>query len=49
LGAPDFILMVILNTNAGKLYRAGYFKDKDECAAAVRELRESLHGEFARH
>jgi hypothetical protein len=33
----------------GKLYRAGYFKDKDECAAAVRELRESLHGEFARH
>jgi hypothetical protein len=33
----------------GKLYRAGYFKDKDECAAAVRELREKLHGEFARH
>lgn len=33
----------------GKLYRAGYFEDKDECAAAVRELRESLHGEFARH
>ena len=33
----------------GKLYRAGYFKDKDECAAAVRELREQLHGEFARH
>ncbi len=33
----------------GTLYRAGYFKDKDECAAAVRELRESLHGEFARH
>jgi hypothetical protein len=33
----------------GKLHRAGYFKDKDECAAAVRELRQSLHGEFARH
>lgn len=33
----------------GKLYRAGYFKNKDECAAAVRELREKLHGEFARH
>lgn len=33
----------------GKLYRAGYFKDKDECAAAVRALREKLHGEFARH
>jgi hypothetical protein len=33
----------------GKLYRAGYFKDKEACAAAVRELRESLHGEFARH
>ncbi len=32
-----------------KLYHAGDFKDKDECAAAVRELRESLHGEFARH
>ena len=31
------------------LYRAGNFADKDECAAAVRELRESLHGEFARH
>ena len=33
----------------GKLHRAGDFKDKDECAAAVRVLRESLHGEFARH
>ena len=33
----------------GRLYRAGDFHDKDECAAAVRELRESLHGEFARH
>jgi len=33
----------------GKLYHAGDFKDKDECAAAVRELREKLHGEFARH
>lgn len=33
----------------GKLYRAGDFHDKDECAAAVRILRESLHGEFARH
>jgi hypothetical protein len=33
----------------GRLYRAGYFKDKDECAAAVRSLREKLHGEFACH
>ena len=33
----------------GKLYHAGDFKDKDECAAAVRVLREELHGEFARH
>jgi hypothetical protein len=33
----------------GKLHRAGDFKDKDECAAAVRILREKLHGEYARH
>ena len=33
----------------GRLYRAGYFKDKEECACAVRKLREALHGEFARH
>jgi hypothetical protein len=33
----------------GKLYRAGDFHDKQECATAVRQLRESLHGEFARH
>ena len=32
-----------------KLYRAGAFQDKDQCAAAVKKLRESLHGEFARH
>ncbi len=32
-----------------KLYRAGYFDDKDECDAAVVQLRASLHGEFARH
>jgi len=33
----------------GKLYRVGGFKDKHECAVAVQKLRESLHGEFARH
>jgi hypothetical protein len=33
----------------GKLHHAGDFKDKDECAAAVRILREKLHGEYARH
>jgi hypothetical protein len=33
----------------GKLYRTKMFKDKNECAAKVRELREELHGEFARH
>ena len=32
----------------GKLHRAGDFKDKDECAAAVAKLRKSLHGDFAR-
>jgi hypothetical protein len=32
-----------------KLYKAGSFHDKDECAAAVAQLRTSLHGEFARH
>jgi hypothetical protein len=32
----------------GKLYRAGSFKDKNECAAVVAQLRTSLHGEFAR-
>jgi hypothetical protein len=32
-----------------KIYKAGSFDDKDECAAAVRALRESLHGEFACH
>jgi hypothetical protein len=33
----------------GKLYRTKMFKDKKECAAKVRELREKLHGEFACH
>lgn len=33
----------------GKLHHAGDFKDKDDCAAAVRILREKLHGEYARH
>jgi len=32
-----------------KLYRTEAFQDKDQCAAAVKKLRESLHGEFARH
>lgn len=32
-----------------KLYRTPMFKNKDECAAAVAELRQSLHGEFARY
>ena len=32
-----------------KIYKVGSFDDKDECAAAVRALRESLHGEFACH
>ena len=32
-----------------QIYKAGSFPDKDQCAQAVRELRESLHGEFARH
>jgi hypothetical protein len=32
-----------------KIYLAGSFTDKEECAAAVRKLREELHGEFARH
>lgn len=33
----------------GKLHRAGDFHDKQECAAAVAQLRQTLHGEFARH
>lgn len=33
----------------GTLYRTKMFRDKDECAAAVRELRQALHGEHARH
>jgi hypothetical protein len=33
----------------GKLHRAGDFKDKEECATAVRILRNKLHGQFARH
>lgn len=33
----------------GKVHFAGYFKDKDECVKAVRELREKLHGDFANH
>jgi len=32
-----------------RLYSAGFFDSKEECAAAVRKLREELHGEFARH
>jgi hypothetical protein len=32
-----------------QLYRAGLFKDKQECAEAVAKLRLELHGEFARH
>jgi hypothetical protein len=33
----------------GQLYRTRLFDCKHECAAAVRKLRESLHGEFSRH
>lgn len=33
----------------GKAYSAGYFHLKEECADAVKALRERLHGEFARH
>ena len=36
-------------TYQGKIYKAGVFRDKEECAIAVRILREKLHGEFARH
>lgn len=32
-----------------KLYRAGAFDSKEECALAVQELRCRLHREFARH
>jgi hypothetical protein len=32
-----------------KLYRAGSFSDKAQCAKAVRRLREELHGDYARH
>ena len=32
-----------------KLYTTSYFKDKEECAKAVRELRAKLHGDFANH
>jgi hypothetical protein len=32
-----------------KNHLAGFFEDKEQCAKAVRELREKLHGEFARH
>jgi|DEB0MinimDraft_6_1074348.scaffolds.fasta_scaffold40712_3 hypothetical protein len=33
----------------GKCYSAGSFRSKDECAEAVRLLREALHGQFAKH
>lgn len=33
----------------GKQYHAGYFETKEECAEAVKELRNRLHGEFACH
>jgi len=33
----------------GKAHFAGLFKDKEECAKAVRELREKLHGDFTNH
>jgi hypothetical protein len=32
-----------------KLHRVGAFASKTKCAAAVSELREKLHGAFARH
>lgn len=32
-----------------RIYCAGYFDDKQECADAVARLRAELHGEFARH
>jgi hypothetical protein len=31
-----------------KIYSAGYFANKQECAEAVAKLRSELHGEFAR-
>lgn len=33
----------------GKAYCAGTFQDKQDCAEAVKALRERLHGEFANH
>jgi len=33
----------------GKAHHTNYFKDKEECAKAVKELREKLHGDFANH
>lgn len=33
----------------GQQYHAGYFETKEECAKAVQELRNRLHGEFACH
>jgi len=33
----------------GKNHHAGYFQDKEECAKAVKELREKLHGDFTNH
>jgi hypothetical protein len=33
----------------GRIHCAGSFHDIEKCAAAVRKLREDLHGEFARH
>lgn len=32
-----------------KIYKTKHYEDKNECAAAVKALRESLHGKFAHH
>lgn len=33
----------------GKSHFIGYFKNKEECAKAVKELRKKLHGDFVNH